>query len=422
MKQSFDVIIVGGGMGGLVLAESLSRNGYRTAILERQPHFSPVRRGEIIQPNGLKILDEFGLLQEIRSAGSYANSFFHFFRVGGPRLCTIDYGMLPPPYNYALMTLPELLLGTLLKNNSENSGIRIYWGTEFRTLLQDGNRVIGVEARHQETDQKLHLTASMVVGADGVFSQVRSEMKIRYRLKCYSHGYLTMFLKKPTGFGQEARYYVGKREILGIFPVSESLLYLFYLIPAKSQLHLRDRPGNLDALKKAVEAIDPTAKDALGEITAWDQIGYMPCFRVKADRWVTHGAALMGDAAHAMNPHVSQGRNQALEDAVVLSKVITECFKRGDFSPNALQPYEDARRRAVESLQRLADEQVFFWNAGDPIRIWLRDRAFRTLDHNDRLRYRMLAQVAGLGTSPYSPLDYLKVGGFTPDPRARQWP
>ena len=409
-------------MGGLVLAEALSRKGYRTAILDRQPHFTPIRRGEIIQPNGLKILDQLGLLQEIQSAGSYPNSLFHFYRVGGARLCTVDYRMLPPPYHYALITLPELLLGVIFKRISVKPEIKIFWGTEFRTLLRDGNRVVGVQARHQETGQELQLTAPVVVGADGIFSQVREEMKIPYRLKHYPHGYLTLFLKRPASFSQEARYYVGKKEILGIFPVSEKLLYLFYLIQAKAQLYLKDRPGSLETLKKAVEIIDPVVKDALGEIKSWEQIGYMPCFRVKASRWVTHGAALMGDAAHAMNPHVSQGRNQALEDAVVLSEVITECFKRSDFSQNALLAYENTRRGPVERLQRLADEQVFFWNAGDPVRTWLRDRAFRTLDHNDRLRYRMLAQVAGLGSQPYSLLDYLKVSGFSSDARAHQWP
>ena len=76
----------------------------------------------------------------------------------------------------------------------------------------------------------------------------------------------------------------------------------------------------------------------------------------------------------------------------------------------------------MERLQRLADEQVFFWNAGDPIRTGLRDRVFRTLDQNVRLRYKMLAQVAGIEVRPYTLLDYLKAAGFLPDLRADHWP
>ncbi|MGH7273610.1 MAG: FAD-dependent oxidoreductase, partial [Nitrospiria bacterium] len=353
MKQSFDVIIVGAGMGGLILAEVLSRKGYRTAILERQPQFTPVPRGEILQPNGLRIFDQLGLLDEIRAAGPHLNYVFHFSRVGGPGLCTIDYRMLPPPYQYTLIMLPEILMRVLLKRVSDNKDIQIYWGTEFQGLLRDENRVVGVQALHnsgvQSTapggssgGQRLDLMAPVVIGADGVYSRVREEMGVRYRLKTYRHGYLTMLLERPVGFGPEGRYYVGRKTILGLFPVSESHLYLFYLIPAgrHTAVSLPEAetrwPGELEALKKAIMAIDPVVKDTLGGIMGWGQVAYMPCRRVKADRWVADGVALMGDAAHAMNPHVSQGRNQALEDAMVLSEVVAECFRQGDFSKDAL--------------------------------------------------------------------------------------
>ena len=70
-------------------------------------------------------------------------------------------------------------------------------------------------------------------------------------------------------------------------------------------------------------------------------------------------------------------------------------------------------------LQRLADEQVLFWNTGNPLLAFLRDRVFRTLDHNQRLRYRVLATTAGLRTvAPFGLLDRLMAAGFLPDPNA----
>ena len=271
MRESFDVIVVGAGMGGLVLAESLSRKGYRTAILERQPHFTPIPRGELLQPNGLKIFDQLGLLAEIKTAASRSNHLFHFYRVGGPRLCTIDYRMLPPPYQYALVTLPEILMRVLLKRISENKNVQIYWGTEFRAFLRGRSRVTGVQASRGR--ENLRLLAPVVIGADGVYSRVRKEMGIRYHLKAYRHGYLTLFLKRPAGFGEEGRYYVGRRAILGIFPVSDTRLYLFYLIPDRLQASLRSRPEELDTLKKDITAIDPGVEEVLKAITTWEQLG-----------------------------------------------------------------------------------------------------------------------------------------------------
>ena len=74
-------------------------------------------------------------------------------------------------------------------------------------------------------------------------------------------------------------------------------------------------------------------------------------------------------------------------------------------------------------LQRLADEQVLFWNTGNPFFAFLRDRVFRTLDRNPRLRYRVLATTAGLRTTPpFSLLDRMMAAGFLPDPRAHLIP
>jgi hypothetical protein len=70
-------------------------------------------------------------------------------------------------------------------------------------------------------------------------------------------------------------------------------------------------------------------------------------------------------------------------------------------------------------LQKLADEQVLFWNTGNPIIAFLRDRVFSTLDRNARLRYRVLSTTAGLRKEPpFGMLDRLMAAGFLPDPSA----
>jgi 2-polyprenyl-6-methoxyphenol hydroxylase-like FAD-dependent oxidoreductase len=120
-----------------------------------------------------------------------------------------------------------------------------------------------------------------------------------------------------------------------------------------------------------------------------------------------------------MNPHASQGRMQAMVDAMTLADLIPSCLEAGDCSAARLRAYERARRPQVEMLQRLADEQVLWWNTGNPILAFLRDRVFRTLDRNARLRYRVLSTTAGLrSTPPFSLIDRIIVAGLLPDPRA----
>ncbi|MFZ1763004.1 MAG: monooxygenase, partial [Nitrospira sp.] len=86
----------------------------------------------------------------------------------------------------------------------------------------------------------------------------------------------------------------------------------------------------------------------------------------------------------------------------------------------ALRAFEVARRPHVMMLQRLADEQCRFWNTGNPVVAYLRDRVFRTLDRNARLRYRVLSTTAGLRSRPpFSLLDRVMAAGLLPDPRAQ---
>jgi 2-polyprenyl-6-methoxyphenol hydroxylase-like FAD-dependent oxidoreductase len=123
-----------------------------------------------------------------------------------------------------------------------------------------------------------------------------------------------------------------------------------------------------------------------------------------------------------MNPHASQGRMQAMTDAAVLADLIPGWLD-GPCSAAVLSDFERRRRPHVEMLQRLADEQVVFWNTGNPILAYLRDRVFKTLDRNRRLRYQVLTATAGLRTiPPFGLTDRLIAVGLLPDFHADRVP
>jgi 2-polyprenyl-6-methoxyphenol hydroxylase-like FAD-dependent oxidoreductase len=147
----------------------------------------------------------------------------------------------------------------------------------------------------------------------------------------------------------------------------------------------------------------------------------MPTGRVRTPTWVADGAVLIGDAAHAMNPHASQGRMQAMVDAMTLADILPGCLTDNDCSAVRLRTFEMSRRPHVTMLQRLADQQVFYWNTGNPVVALLRDRVFETLDRNARLRYRVLSTTAGLRTTaPFDLLDRVIAAGFLPDLRPNE--
>lgn len=395
-------------MGGLVLALALGRNGFRVTVVDRQPGPVSFPRGEIIQPNGLKVLDQLGLLSELLQSDVYQSKQVRFYQAGGAPLCAVDYRTLSGPYAYSLVLLPEVLQRLLLQKIAECPDIEILWDAAFQSLLWKEERIAGAKIAHRGREISFH--ALFVVGADGVRSPVRDAFQIHSRIHSYADGYLTAVVDRPSGFQSELRYYVGKRTIFGAFPVSAEKLYIFYMIPSSRLEQVRAR--GIDSFKKEILSLNAEVQafmeGALKGLSLWEELSFMRCFRVRCDRWTIGGGALLGDAAHAMNPHVAQGRNSAMEDGMVLAEVLESAFQKGDFSDQPLLAYESARRAKVETLQRLGDEMTWLWNSGWPPLVWARDRIFRTLHDHKELQMKMLTTIAGVECRPFDLYDRLR--------------
>src|ERR1700693_2509599 len=224
-----DLVIVGGGTAGLLLAMLLGRRGIRVTLVERNREIQAHHRGEILHPNGLRILEREGLLHDVR-AHVYEAKVFHFLEMNGNFLCDIRYDLLPPPFRYALIADPYPFQALLLQKAKETGKVEILFETEFRELLWNDGHVTGIHAsRNGET---IELSSKMVIGADGGRSEVRKSLGIRAFIYQYRDGYFTARVERPSeGFNQDARYYVGNRKILALFPVSTRYFYLLYLVP-----------------------------------------------------------------------------------------------------------------------------------------------------------------------------------------------
>lgn len=415
MVEETDIAVVGAGGGGAVLALALAQKGIKTTVLEQAPGPPLGLRGEILQPNGQHVLDRLGLLNKLPVSSTRTVHQFHFCRVGGQRLCTIDYRDLPPPYNQAVVTLPNVAHHAIVDAVEREPSVSLRYRATFTGLLREKGRVVGLTAK--QGDQERTIKAKVVVGADGAFSKVREALQIPADLYLYPQGYLIALLDAAIPMG-EAKYFVGKRTILGLFPAAGDKVYAFYMIKTGSYDQVKAQ--GLSSLQNAWIAIDPSSEPIFRTLIDWKQTAFLPTGRVRTPTWVADGAVLVGDAAHAMNPHASQGRMQAMVDAMTLADLLPECLATNDYSAATLKRYEESRRPHVAMLQKLADEQVLFWNTANPLIGFLRDRVFSTLDRNARLRYRVLSTTAGLRKDPpFGLLDRLMAAGFLPDPSGR---
>lgn len=411
MVDETDIAVVGAGGGGAVLALALAQKGIKTIVFEQAPGPPQGLRGEILQPNGQQVLGRLGLLSRLPVDSTRTVHKFHFYRAGGERLCTVDYSELPPPYNQAVVTLPNVAHHAILSALERESSVSLRYRSTFTGLLRENGRVVGLTAKQGE--DSVTVKAKVVIGADGAFSKVREALQISADLHLYPQGYLIAIVDAAIPIS-EGKYFVGKRTILGMFPAAGNRVYLFYMIKTGSYDRVKEQ--GIAALQESWIAIDPADEAIFRTLTDWKQTAFMPTGRVRTPTWVVDGAVLIGDAAHAMNPHASQGRMQAMVDAMTLADLLPECLATNDYSAATLKRYEDSRRPHVTMLQKLADEQVLFWNTANPIIAFLRDRVFRTLDRNARLRYRVLSTTAGLRKEPpFGMMDRLMAAGLLPD-------
>ncbi len=390
MQEKYDVIVVGASIAGLTLSLLLTRQGHRVALLDRDKGVRPMVRPEILQPRFLDIFNELGLLSDVLQRPHQRCEIFNFRKITGPRLCRVDYGILNHPFPYTIITLPHVPQ-EVLRKRLEGC---IHPMTRVVDTVRTDHRVSGVVVERE--GKKNEYTAAVVVGADGRDSRIRALLEMPYQLYWYKDGYLSFTLRRIKTASSEVNYYMGRHQILGLFPISGETLCGLYLVSGGFMKNLRDQ--DVGAFKSALAAIDPGLP--IAEITSWDQVSTAPCARVRVDHWVTDGACLVGDAAHAIHPHVAQGSTQALEDARVLANVIQDAFKKGDFSKKSLLPYEAARKGPVTRLQRLADEYVWLWDTGNPILAYLRDRAFTHVGQDKHLLYKTIANEAGLQAEP----------------------
>lgn len=395
MRYASDILIVGAGVGGLSLGLRLASKGYRVRILQqREP--PPAHRPEMVQPHGLQAFAELGLLDRLKAKRVARVERFCFFQIQGDPLCRVDYRILDHPYPYALIALPGQTRRVLLEGLRAYPAVHIHWGARLTGALRRGGQVIGATAVENGQEREFH--ALVTVGADGSHSRLREALGLPCRTRRYPNAFLGVLVDRPAGlaraFDHQVGYYLGRGEILGVFPCAPTLLCLLYMVPADDARDVREQ--RLEALKTRLADIEPRLRDSLAGLTTREQVSLLFPVQVRAAKWVTDGAALLGDAAHACHPHVAQGGFQAMEDAKVLAEVVDVCVRRGECSARALAPYERIRRPVVERLQQVANEYVWLWETRNPVLARLRDRIFRNVGEQPELLYKVAATEAGI--------------------------
>jgi 2-polyprenyl-6-methoxyphenol hydroxylase-like FAD-dependent oxidoreductase len=311
-----NVLVVGGGIGGMSAALSLARRGVDVTLIDSDPNWRVYGAGITITGMSLRAFDDLGVLDEIRSRGFVHNGMrpmrFDGTPLGEPRLA--PPGSPPVIHGGGIM---RPVLHDILSTRVRASGIDVKLGVKVETLEQDdANDSGGVDVTLTDGTSARY---DLVIGADGIFSQMR-EMIFpgAPKPKFTDQGCWRIVADRPPEIDRAEIYFGGPLK-LGMSPISQEQMYVFLLehVPGNPWFAPETHVQHLSDLMEPFGGIVPTIRAGLGEHS---QTNYRPLeWLLLPDPWYKGRVLLIGDAAHATTPHMASGAGLAVEDGLVIA-------------------------------------------------------------------------------------------------------
>ena len=307
-----NVLVVGGGIGGMTAALSLAKRGVAVTLIDSDPAWRVYGAGITITGMSLRAFDDLGVLDEIRSRGFVHNGMrpkrFTGEPLGEPRFA--PPGSPPVMHGGGIM---RPVLHDILSVRVREAGIEVKLGVTVESLDQDPD---GVDVTLSDGSSARY---GLVVGADGIFSQIRGMIfPAAAKPKFTDQGCWRIVAERPPEIDRAEIYFGGPLK-LGMSPISQDQMYVFLLehVPGNPWFAPEAHIDHLSELMAPFGGSVPAIRAGLG---AHSQTNYRPLeWLLLPDPWYHGRVVLIGDAAHATTPHMASGAGLAVEDGLVLA-------------------------------------------------------------------------------------------------------
>lgn len=410
-----DVLIVGAGPTGLMLASQLARRGIHAILIERSPGPALQSRALGVHARTLEIYSQLGIAERALELGQRATGA-NIWVEGrfGARIPVNDIGRNLSPYPFMLILGQddnERLLGEFLRGH----GGQIYWNTELVGLEQDADGACATVSHADGSTQTIR--ARWVAGCDGARSAVRNFCGVDFPGAPYKHMF---FVADTTATGSmrpsELNVYLWRDEFHLFFPMRGCDHWCVVgIVPAE----LRNRPD----LKFA--DVIPAIRQQAGAALEFSECRWFSTYHIhhrRAAHFRARHCFLLGDAAHIHSPVGAQGMNTGLQDAYNLAwKLALVVSGRAD--ETLLDSYAAERVPVAENLLATTDRGFALIVSDRWISRMLRTRVLYRLIalamRFGRIRKRAFATVSQIGIHyRNSPLSQAQSGLPEDAPRA----
>jgi 2-polyprenyl-6-methoxyphenol hydroxylase-like FAD-dependent oxidoreductase len=360
-RPDCQVLVVGAGPTGLVLAADLLARGISMRIIDKGNGVNLETRAIAIHARALEVLDMMGLAERFVDHGQ-AVRWFSFYTDGRPRL-SLDLARNGTRFPF-LLDIPQHQTEALLRERVAELGGVIEPGTEL-TSLCDGPA--GVTAKVRDASGRTRvITAGHAVGCDGAHSRVRHELGLPFRGHPYPQDWLLADVRLDWDRGDN--------EVHAFFRADATPLIAFPMRGHRWRLVVPlagDRvPGapDLDEIQRLVDQRAPEPV-AVSDPT-W--LASFHCHRRSTDTYRRGHVLLAGDAVHIHTPAGGQGMNTGITDAHNLGWKLA-LVASGRAPAQLLDSYGQEREPVAAQVLRLTHTLVRFGTMTHPVQRALRD-------------------------------------------------
>lgn len=341
-----EIAVVGGGIGGLAVANALLRANVEVTVHEQAPALTEVGAGVLVTPNSIRHLYRMGLGEKFTAAGA---------RIGdGSRYCRADGSVVGP---------------IRTSDSTGEFGVYGMHRADLLEVLADGlppgtvhtdRRCVGLEQAGDRACVAFAdgavVEADAVVAADGIQSVLQRHVLDAAPPVHSGHVAYRGIVPASAvpGWPTDAHIvWMGARHHFMVYPVrgGELLGYVGFL-PVDPDVAdtAWSGPGDMQVLRSTFEAWDPLISTLLAQV---DETRWWGLYdREPLERWTNQRLTLLGDAAHPMLPHLGQGVNQTIEDGVALATLLRGCGPAQ--VPQAFLTYESLRKPRTSAVQAAA--------------------------------------------------------------------
>ncbi|KAG8774684.1 hypothetical protein FRC12_001870 [Ceratobasidium sp. 428] len=356
-EKRLNIIVVGGGIGGLSAALCLASSGHQITVLESVPIFNEVEVGAGVRltPNCARILIRWGFGDELRELGLQP-AVVQLFRYNGEVLVDKSLagaGYVQPWYDIHRGDLHQMLFRAV--SSLPNVTLRPDSEVISCTIAEDNRKTI-VTLKNGEV-----LSGELVVGADGVRSIVRRSVldipdhprktgEAVYRAVIPTslldgHPELQDLVDTPG-----LRSWLGPGRHVVAYPIrGKSLMNIAMFVPDDNAVESWKSEGDLDQIRTEFQHWEPRVRQLLDftpKVLRWALK-----IRGPLTTWHRGGVVLLGDACHPMLPYRAQGAAMAIEDAAVLGLLLAKHSDEHSLE-FLLNAYEELRIPRTSAVQR----------------------------------------------------------------------